>query len=300
MGRRRVLAGSIVLVIAVGAVAARPYFAGRGVTTVVPLDELQRRYQEAASATIATSTGATSTGATSPEATSTGATGTGSTSVDSTSAGDTTEPSGPTATAQLPRPGVYVYTTSGGDSVDALSGDHHQYPTTTAITVTLSGCGVLQRWDAAVERWQQWTRCIDGDGIAQTDRTNYGQFFGVGQTDAYDCDGEPRPVAGSPGETWSFTCRHVGDEELEVVSGTVIGIEAREVDGVSVETLHVRLVIDPGTSDDSQVTDSWYLLGSDLLIAQTEANATTESTVVGEVHYVEQYKIELTSLEPLA
>ena len=38
--------------------------------------------------------------------------------------------------ASCPQPGVYTYTTTGSDGVDALGGARHQYPATTTLTVS--------------------------------------------------------------------------------------------------------------------------------------------------------------------
>ena len=110
----------------------------------------------------------------------------------------------------LPAPGVYVYTTTGGDSVDALGGVSHDYPASTTITVTLADCGVLQRWDVAAERWEAWQRCLTDGEVAETRRTTYDEFFGIGQTDTYECVGEARPVDASSAMSWSRTCRQGG------------------------------------------------------------------------------------------
>lgn len=47
----------------------------------------------------------------------------------------------------LPEPGVYLYESSGFDSVDALTGARHDYPAQTTVTITTEGCGVRVRWE---------------------------------------------------------------------------------------------------------------------------------------------------------
>ena len=262
--------------LALAVIAVRPYLWGSGSSTPVSLEEVIRRYQEAASSTAVPVT------------------------VPSTASVTTlpvTVPATDLAVAPaLPQPGVYVYATSGGDSVDALGGDHHVYPETTTITVTEHGCGVLQRWDLLVERWEEWQRCVVGDGIAFVGRTNFDSFFGRSQTDRYECTGDARPARAEFGRTWSFVCRQ-GDE-VDRYDGVVVGVERLVVAQRTVEALHVRVSIDNGTVGDSQVTDSWYLMGSDLLLAQTGANDTTNPSPVGDVHYTERYEMQLTDLVP--
>lgn len=197
----------------------------------------------------------------------------------------------------LPAPGVYVYTTTGHDSVDALNGDHHDYPASTTMTVTAAGCGIDIRWDVAVERWMQWRQCKDGMHISEPSLSNFDQFFGQPQLDAYDCSGESRPLDAAVGATWTFQCSENG--ALESYHGTVVGVEQRTVGSSSVGTLHVRVSIDDGDATDRQVTETWYLQGTDIVVAQTSASATSNSSPVGTVHYSEQYTIALTSLVPL-
>ncbi len=197
----------------------------------------------------------------------------------------------------LPLPGVYVYATTGGDSVDALNGDRHVYPASTTVTVVAESCGVTQRWDVAVQRWEQWTRCIQGNGIVEVARINYDEFFSRGQTDTYRCDGLPRPVDAVAGAEWTATCRQ--GETVQTVRGVVVGEAEVRVGDRPVVTTRVRVTIDNGHAADVQITDTWFLRGSDLIVAQSAMNTTTNSTFVGDVHYRENYLITLTSLEPL-
>lgn len=201
------------------------------------------------------------------------------------------------AVAQLPAVGVYTYTTTGGDAIDALTGAHHDYPATTTITVTASGCGVLQRWDVLKERWEEWQRCVDGNSISEPARTTFDEFFGQGQTDAYVCSGAGRPVDGADGTAWARTC--VEGDEQDVYAGVIVGTETLQVGDTAVSTTHVRVSIVTTTPGDTQTVDTWYQQGTDLVIAQTFTSATTNPTEVGPVHYTENYEIHLDSLVPL-
>ncbi len=205
--------------------------------------------------------------------------------------------SSPAPAVPLVEPGVYVYATTGGDEIDALGGAHHDYPSTTTITVTPTACGVLQRWDILVERWQEWQRCSDGRGVSEGGRTNSDEFFDRAQTDTYLCTGEARPRNAPAGATWTTTCTQ-GDRS-DVYNGMVVGTETLTVGDSSVETMHVRVTITTDRPTDSQVTDTWYLAGGDLVIAQTAANSTSNDTIVGVVGYTEHYEIHLTSLTPI-
>ncbi len=259
---------AVVLAALVAAVVVlRPYVFARGTTTAVPVGTIVQRYQQA-------------------QASLTG--GVGASTPTSSSA----------APPALPAPGVYVYRTTGRDSVDALTGDHHVYPATTTITVTPSACGVQERWDVVAERWVEWTRCRRGDGVVGLRKTNFDRFFGTAQTDAYECHGDPRPLDAPPGTTWTLVCNE-SKGEVETYLGTVVGEQGVVIGGVSVAAEHVRIVIDDGDRRDAQAMDSWFRVGTDLLLKETAHNATVNSSPIGNVNYREDYTIQLTSLEPL-
>ncbi|MGD9700948.1 MAG: hypothetical protein AB7Q42_03245 [Acidimicrobiia bacterium] len=278
----------------VGFLVVRSFLAGGGETSEIPLDEIIRRYE--ASTSVPTSTSASSLTATSEPTTTTATTA--AANIAPLSAASSTLVSPPDDTvAALPAPGVYVYATSGGDSIDAVGGVQHDYPATTTITVTPADCGVLQRWDVVAERWEEWRRCAVEGGVAEPGRATYDEFFDIGQTDRYECTGDARPLDAAPGTTWVRTCRQ-GDED-DVHTGTVVGVEQVDVGGTPVPALHVRTTIDNGVESDRQITESWYQLGSDLLLARSASNRTTNETAFGVVHYVEEYEIRLTALDPL-
>jgi hypothetical protein len=266
--RHRVAISVTALILVIGAisfVALRPYLFARGRTTELSVGEVVSRYQQSQGSA-----------ATAP-------------------ASSTTDDA---RAAVLPAPGVYVYATTGRDSVDALTGDHHEYPATTTITVTPSACGVLVRWDVVAERWVEWTRCVRGDGVVGVSKRNFDRFFGTAHTDDYRCAGDPRPIDAPAGTTWTLDCKE-SNGDFEDNHGTVVGLDHVDVRGTSVTALHVRVVIDDGDVHDAQVMDSWYCLGTDLLLKETAHNATANPSPIGSVNYREDYSIQLTSLEPL-
>lgn len=288
LSRRWKIAGGVVIVVAGAATWTVMHYHLLDGTNSTPLsvEEARERYRDSTSTTADTQPATTLTVGT-----------TIATSASTSSTSSTPSTSLPPVDAQLPALGVYVYTTTGGDAVDALAGAHHDYPATTTITVTASDCGVLQRWDLLQERWEEWVRCIDGDSISQPARTTFDSFFGQTQTDAYVCTGESRPVDAPPGTTWTTSC--VQGDDTDVYDGTVIGTETQQVDGQDVPTMHVRVAITTSEPSDVQTIDTWYQAGSDLVIAQTASAATTNPSPIGAVHYTENYEIRLTSLTPL-
>jgi hypothetical protein len=259
-------AGVIVVIAAVAGFFAWRTLREGGVTTAVPPSEALSRYRNGSSTSVATSVAPSSTiGA-------------------------------PAATAVLPAPGVYSYTTTGSDSVDALGGASHSYPATTTLTVRPAGCGVAERWVAAEERWDETVACSSGAGVLVSHFTGFHRFFGGDSTDDYTCSGGPRPVDAPAGTTWTTICR--ATDETATYHGSVTGREELTVAGHPVATLHVSTTIDDGDPSDHQVIDTWYQLDTDLVVRRIADIATSSSSPVGLVHYRESYQIDLQALAP--
>jgi len=109
--------------------------------------------------------------------------------------------------------------------------------------------------------------------------------------------GEPRPLAAEPGTTWTTICTSGGS--TDTYDGVVVGPEPQDIGWSTVDTLHVQITITSGTPGDSQIIDTWYAEGTDLVVAQTSSVATSNEPRIGTVHYAETYEIRLTSLVPL-
>ena len=62
--------------------------------------------------------------------------------------------------------GVYVYDTSGQESIDVLGGDSHTYPSESALTVTSEGCGQRMTWKPLAGRSESWLVCPVDGGLA--------------------------------------------------------------------------------------------------------------------------------------
>ena len=80
--------------------------------------------------------------------------------------------------------GVYLYATTGGESIDALGDVHHRYPATTSITARGAQCGVRLRWDALQGRSATWTLCSTRAGVDLGTEEVVHTFFGQGDDTA--------------------------------------------------------------------------------------------------------------------
>src|SRR5262245_26155673 len=83
--------------------------------------------------------------------------------------------------------GVYLYTTRGEESVDALGGATHRYPKATTITVVTAPCGMRLLWEPFEERSVAWRLCATAAGIELAGWEVAHEFFGQGDRTGYTC-----------------------------------------------------------------------------------------------------------------
>ena len=204
----------------------------------------------------------------------------------------------------LPTTGVYRYATEGRESIDALDGTEHVYPDETTVTYATVGCGVEMRWDALVERHDEWNLCVTDAGIElQSNAHAYHVFFTQEKIEPIACDRAVLLIPADPadrsvsGEPMQLTCT-IGDEPWLPV-WQIIGRDHRTVAGVEVEVQHLRMTVDDEDEFHEHITLDWYLDDHGLLIAATLAKETLADTVVGAVTYKESYTLTLESLTPL-
>ena len=202
------------------------------------------------------------------------------------------------ARAEIPRPleGVYLYTTSGGESLDALGGAHHGYPATTPLTAVRVACGLRLRWDALEERSTAWTLCTTPLGVELRVSDETHTFFGRRDRTVYTCTGSVlRPVeAGSD----SFRCRSERGGETGVLR--VVGRSRIDVGGERLQALHVRTAARVTGGDSGTETVDWWL-GPDAAVPLriVLSSRTSRKLFLGRVHYREDADLRLASTEPL-
>lgn len=204
--------------------------------------------------------------------------------------------------AEVLEPGVYVYRTTGDEGVDALGGTRHAYPRETTITVTPGSCGLVLRWVVLAERSEEWDICRSPSGELLT---SYYEalhvFFGQDDRRHYTCPaGTPAlPAKHTYGERTAITCHSGG--LTEVTESEVIGLEPITIGGVEREALHLQIAVrlsgDDGTTGFADA-ELWLDPATALPLRRIERSETTSPTLIGDVHYDEQYELVLTSLNP--
>ncbi len=175
--------------------------------------------------------------------------------------------------APTPEPGVYVYATSGSESVDALLGSTHTYPQQTTITVEKDGCGLHLRWDALAGRSTTWELCPSREGWAVLSYAEVHRFFGQTERTTYVCDTGSlwTPASEAPGTTFDRRCS-TGDT-TEDSAGRVVGAETLNVGDEQLETMHLALSLTlSGRSRGTGTLDLWLATDNGLVVRLSLTN----------------------------
>jgi len=204
----------------------------------------------------------------------------------------------------LPMTGVYRYTTVGRESINALDGAEHIYPDETTITYTAIGCGVEMRWDALLERHDEWNLCVTDAGIElQPSGHSYHVFFGQEEIEPIECDRSVVLISVTPdggladAEPVPRSCTIGGAPWAQVWQVLERGV--RTVDGVDIDVQHVRMTVTDDDQFHEHITLDWYLDDHGLLIEAKQVKETLADTVLGGVTYKESYTLTIVSRTPL-
>jgi hypothetical protein len=217
-----------------------------------------------------------------------------------TSVAVTTASTEPPVPVALVAPGVYRYTTTGQEQVDALNGTTHAYPPETTITVITEGCGVSLRWDALQERWDEWHLCATLDGVELgTDGIQYHEFFGQPDNEAVACDTTVLMVAATPGSQAPVQQRCTLADDPWLPVWTMLERTTRTVDGQPVDVQHVQMQIEDDDEYWEHTTIDWYLAPDGLPVEVVATKSSLSPSPIGAIQYDEQYQLELESMTPL-
>ena len=297
-GRRWLVIAGVAVVLSVGAAVVLRTVVFRDQARAVSTDEALDRFRSEAS-TIPVAPTTTSPPTTVLEVASTTASAATSTASTSTPA-PVTITAAPNVPVALVGPGVYRYTTTGQEHVDALDGTTHTYPAETTITVIPDGCGVSLRWTALEERWDQWHLCASPDGVElETDGIQYHEFFGQPDNEAVACEAAVLLVPAVAAELPPVqqTCTLADDPWLP--RWTVLERGLRTVADQSVEVQHVQMQIEDDDEYWEHTTIDWYLTLDGLPVEVVSTKSSRSPSPIGAVQYDERYDITLESLTPL-
>jgi hypothetical protein len=192
--------------------------------------------------------------------------------------------------------GVYLYDTTGWESLRVLSGPTHRYPATTTITLTRSGCGIRLRWQPLAARSTTWTLCHGDTGFVVTANDEVHTFYGVTDRTDYRCTGD-WPSAATPGTRAAFSCRAAHGRERGVA--TLVGRGTVTVGDARIQATHIRTTAAvSGENHGTETVDWWIALDSPAPPRIVLSSRTSRHVaIVGTARYREHAVLRLASLK---
>jgi hypothetical protein len=190
----------------------------------------------------------------------------------------------------LPRPGVYRYKVSGGESLNGLIfSTNHRYLGTSTVTVTSDSCGVTERWQVLSVRWTEAGICDGDKGAVQlASLVEHHEFFGVTEQLSYGCGRDAQ--AGRSG------CVSASGSILSL--SRPVGVEPVEVGGEAFNALHAETELRFfGDNSGSGESHEWRRV-SDGLLLRKEIGTDLSISAEGGGTYGESYSLPLLSPEP--
>ena len=194
--------------------------------------------------------------------------------------------------------GVYVYATTGGESIDVLGGARHHYPARTSITARRVPCGLELEWAALVGRETTWTLCSTDAGIELRGSDERHKFFWQNDRTTYVCEGAVLVAAGNASQAaHDFTC--TAPKARETGQAQLVGPETIAVGGRAITTVHARTVgTISGENDGTETADWWLDTATALPVRIVLKSRTSRKTIVGLTHYTEDAELRLLSTTP--
>ena len=169
------------------------------------------------------------------------------------------------APAAAAGPDVFVYDTTGFESVDAFGGARHEYPARTTISVrTAAGGCKVYRWRPFAQRYWEWETC--GEHLARFGELH--RFFGRDDRREWRCD-ESSTLTGG----WRFTAQGTTEVGRAESPGRVTTKMQGDTTGSGFRELRLR----PDGVPRRLVVE----------------NESTTPSFLGDVHYRERYELEL-------
>lgn len=192
--------------------------------------------------------------------------------------------------------GVYVYETSGEESISALGGTTHEYPVESTITVTKDDCGMTLTWDVLEERSSTYTVCGDDDQ-SLPEWSERHRFFGQDDKSVWRCDDVPWLPAADAGAELPYRCESA--DTVQEGTLTVVGLEPVVVGGATIEALRLRVEAEEtGAARGTLVEERWLEPATGLPLRVDYRVETANDSPIGDVSFEERYELSLTSLQP--
>jgi hypothetical protein len=198
--------------------------------------------------------------------------------------------------ARLPRPGVYTYRSSGGESL-SIMGAQRSFPARSSMIVTDNSCAHVT-WAPFVQHTETTTVCPVPDGAYAIPSTiTHETIGGSTTTSTLDCPATLYllPSDSRAGTHWSARCTLSDPHETVTVTGLALGRTILMVGGRRVAAEHVRLTQHfEGAASGMSPTDYWVTSANGLIIRESEQVDVTQDGV----HYRQNSDALLVSLSP--
>lgn len=193
-------------------------------------------------------------------------------------------------------PGVYVYATTGSESISALGGRKHAYPQRSTITVTGGGCGMTLRWDVLEHRSNAYEICGDGRRLGAWTETH--RFVGQDDVTEWRCEAAPwLPGSVVPDASSKVSC--TSSDSAQNGTTTVVGEEQLRVGTADVDVVHLRVdTLESGGARGPTVEQRWLERETGLPVRIDYRVSTLNPSPIGDVRFEERYTLRLVSLEP--
>jgi hypothetical protein len=195
--------------------------------------------------------------------------------------------------------GEYTYVTGGFERLSAAVASQHDYPRSSAVTVTPDGCGFSERWEPRPERSSEWRFCVDGARWRLALLLDYHEFFGQPVVQRFACRGPlvPRPPTVPLGFRWTDRCRGAGSRVT--VRYRAVKEQVQDVSGRPVKAVLVRArAVLRGRIDGVNRLDSWLSRENGLLLRRRVRSDTSIDSPFGKVRDRERYVLRLRSTSP--
>jgi hypothetical protein len=198
--------------------------------------------------------------------------------------------------ARLPRPGVYTYRSSGGESLSVM-GAARTFPARSSMIVTDGTCARVT-WAPLIQHTETTTVCPAAKGAYTVpSMVTHETIGGSTTTSTLDCPATLYllPSNFRAGSHWSARCTLSDPHETVTVDGVALGSTAVRVGGQRVEVEHVRLTQHfAGAASGTNPTDYWVALTNGLIVRESEDVDVTQDGV----HYHQNSDTRLVSTNP--
>lgn len=202
--------------------------------------------------------------------------------------------------AQVPPFGVYRYRTRGSEAIDGFAfSTAHNYNGVSTVSLTPIPCGVMERWQPLVERWNEGRICVGPKASHVVAVRDFHEFLERSKLVSYSCVGGSAPYASKlrPGLHWVTRCN--SDKGAVTSAVKVVGLGKVKVAGKPIEAVHLRVSATlRGDPDGTDTQDSWLRRLDGLLLRRIDSSKANVD-VSGGGNFTEHYEIDLISTKPL-